>query len=112
MTIQEVILIGGMALVTFGIRYSMFAVAGRMTFPARLEKSLRYVPPAVLTAIIVPAVLIPTGDEVMVSYTNPYLVAALIAFAVGWFSKNLLLTIVLGMIAFWGWQWFLMSWLM
>ena len=46
-----------------------------MTFPARLEKSLRYVPPAVLTAIIVPAVLIPSGDEMVISYTNPYLVA-------------------------------------
>jgi branched-subunit amino acid transport protein len=111
MTIQEVFLIGGMMLVTFSIRYSMFVVAGRMTFPARLEKSLRYVPPAVLTAIIVPAVLIPSGNEVVVSYTNPYLVAALIACAAGWFSKNLLLTIVLGMIAFWIWQWMLISWL-
>ncbi len=112
MTMQEVILIGGMMLVTFSIRYSMFVVAGRMTFPARLEKSLRYVPPAVLTAIIVPAVLIPSGDEMVISYTNPYLVAALFAFAVGWVSKNLLLTIVLGMIAFWVWQWTLTSWLM
>ena len=112
MTMQEVFLIGGMMLVTFSIRYSMFVVAGRMTFPARLERSLRYVPPAVLTAIIVPAVLIPSGDNMVVSYTNPYLVAALVAFAVGWFSKNLLLTIVLGMIAFWIWQWVLTSWLM
>lgn len=111
MTMQEVILIGGMMLVTFSIRYSMFVVAGRMTFPARLEKSLRYVPPAVLTAIIVPAVLIPSGDKIVVSYTNPYLVAALFAFVMGWFSKNLLLTIVLGMIAFWTWQWVLIIWL-
>ncbi|MEJ2750979.1 MAG: AzlD domain-containing protein [Anaerolineae bacterium] len=111
MTMQEVILIGGMMLVTFSIRYSMFVVAGRMTFPARLENALRYVPPAVLTAIIVPAVLIPSGDAIVVSYTTPYLVAALIACAVGWFSKNLLLTIVLGMIAFWVWQWILLSWL-
>lgn len=111
MTLNEVILIGGMMVVTFGIRYSMFVVAGRMTFPARLENSLRYVPPAVLTAIIVPAVLIPSGNEIVMSYTNPYLVAALFAFGVGWFSKNLLLTIVLGMIAFWAWQWILMGWL-
>ena len=111
MTMNEIILIGGMMLVTFSIRYSMFVVAGRMTFPARLEKSLRYVPPAVLTAIIVPAVLIPSGDDIVASYSNPYLVAALFAFGVGWVSKNLLLTIVLGMIAFWVWQWVLISWL-
>ena len=112
MTVNEVILIGGMALVTFGIRYSMFVVAGRVTFPDRLVSALRYVPPAVLTAITVPAVLIsPSSGNIALSYTNPYLVAALFAFGVGWFSKNLLLTIVLGMMAFWAWQWVLAVWL-
>jgi len=106
---NELFLIGGMALVTFGIRYSMFAVAGRVEFPARLINALRYVPPAVLTALIVPAVLIPNGAGVQISYTNPYLVGAFVAFGVGWFSRNLLLTIVMGMLAFWGWQWFLFS---
>ena len=107
----EVYLIGGMALVTFAIRYSMFAVAGRVEFPERLVDALRYVPPAVLTAIIVPAILIPTGQGLNLSYTNVYLMGGLFAAAVGWFSKNLLLTIVLGMLAFWGWQWILATWL-
>jgi branched-subunit amino acid transport protein len=112
MTMNEIILIGGMALVTFTIRYSMFAVVGRIEFPDRLVRALRYVPPAVLTAIIVPSVLIPSsGDEIVLSYTNPYLIAALFAFGVGWWSKNLLLTIILGMIGFWAWQWVLMMWL-
>lgn len=108
---REVYLIGGMALVTFTIRYSMFALAGRVEFPDWLVSSLRYVPPAVLTAIIVPAVLIPTGDTLNFSYTNAYLVGALVAFGVGWFSKNLLLTILFGMLVFWGWQWILAAWL-
>lgn len=101
---NEVILIAGMLLVTFGIRYSMFAVAGRYTFPQPLINALRYVPPAVLTAITVPAVLLPNGQTIEVSYTNPYLVGALAAFGVGWFSKNLLLTIVVGMAVFLVWQ--------
>jgi branched-subunit amino acid transport protein len=104
---NELFLITGMALVTFAIRYSMFLVAGRVEFPAKLVKALRYVPPAVLTAIIVPAVLIPTGEGVNFSYTNAYLVGGLVAFGISWFSQNLLLTIVLGMAAFWGWQWIL-----
>jgi len=104
---DELLLIAGMALVTFVIRYSMFAVAGRIEFPTRLVNKLRYVPPAVLTAIIVPAVLIPTGNGLHLSYTNAYLVGAIVAFGVGWFSKNLLLTIVVGMAAFLSWQWFL-----
>jgi branched-subunit amino acid transport protein len=101
---NEVYLIAGMALVTFAIRYSMFLVAGRFEFPAGLVNALRYVPPAVLTAIILPAVLIPTGEGINLSYTNAYLVGALAAFGISWFSQNLLLTIVLGMAAFWGWQ--------
>ncbi|MBI1877853.1 MAG: AzlD domain-containing protein [Chloroflexi bacterium] len=104
---KELFLITGMALVTFAIRYSMFLVAGRVEFPARLVSALRYVPPAVLTAIIVPAVLIPADTGVNLSYTNAYLVGTLVAFGISWFSQNLLLTIVLGMAAFWGWQWLL-----
>ena len=101
----ELYLIGGMAVVTFVIRYSMFAVAGRFEFPTRLNEALRYVPPAVLTAIIVPAVLMPNGESIEVSWTNAYLVGAIVAAVVGWTSKNLLLTITVGMAVFLGWQW-------
>ncbi|GIK43253.1 MAG: branched-chain amino acid ABC transporter [Chloroflexota bacterium] len=104
---QEIYLIAGMMIVTFAIRYSMFLVAGRFEFPAQLVNALRYVPPAVLTAIIVPAVLIPTGEGLHLSYTNAYLVGAVAALGISWFSQNLLLTILLGMGAFWGWQWVL-----
>ena len=104
---EEVYLLLGMTVVTFGIRYSMFILAGRIEFPPQMINALRYVPPAVLTAITVPAVLIPNGNTVEFSYTNPYLVGALVAAAVGWFSNNLLLTILAGMVAFWAWQWFL-----
>lgn len=108
---SELYLIAGMALVTFAVRYSFFTAAGQIDFPDRLVTALRYVPPAVLTAIIVPAILMPAGNDILLSYTNPYLVAGLIAFAVGWFSRNLLLTILLGMMAFWGWPWILAAWL-
>jgi branched-subunit amino acid transport protein len=105
--LNEFYLIAGMAVVTFGIRYSMFVIAERFEFPAKLENTLRFVPPAVLTAIIVPTVLIPNGETIELSYTNPYLVGALVAFGIGWIKRNLLLTIVSGMLAFWGWQWLL-----
>ena len=101
---NEIYMIAGMIFVTFVIRYSMFALAGHIEFPPRLVNALRYVPPAVLTAIIVPAVLIPNRNDIHLGYTNPYLVGALIAFGVGWFGKNMLLTIIIGMLAFWGWR--------
>ena len=101
---NEYYLIAGMAVITFSIRYPMFALAGRLEFPARLVNALRFVPPAVLTAIIVPAILIPNGTQVNVSLSNPYLIGALVAFGTGWFSRSLLLTIIAGMAAFWGWH--------
>lgn len=104
---SELYLIAGMALVTFAIRYSMFLVAGRIEFPSGWVSALRYVPPAVLTAIIAPSVLIPRGEGIDLSYTNAYLIGALVAIGVSWLSKNLLLIILLGMLAFWGWQWLL-----
>lgn len=100
---NEVVLIAGMALVTFMIRYPLLALVGRVTLPETLVRALRYVPVAVLTAIIVPAMLLPQ-NEVDFSYTNAYLVAGLVAAAIAWKTKNLLLTIVLGMAFFLLWR--------
>ena len=100
---QELYLIGGMMFVTFLIRYLPLAVSGRIQLTPRLIQALQFVPPAILTAIVVPAVLIST-DKILISYTNARLIGAIAAIAVGWFTQNLLLTIVVGMLAFFGWQ--------
>lgn len=104
---NELFLLGGMAFVTFMVRYAAYAISERLEFPQQLVRFLRYVPPAILTAIVVPAVLIPTGTSVDLSYTNARLVGAVVTLCFGWFSQNLLLTIVLGMSSFLGWQWIL-----
>ncbi|MCK5837189.1 MAG: AzlD domain-containing protein [Desulfobacula sp.] len=98
-------MVAGMALVTFGIRYIMFPISGRFQFPELFRQGLRYVPPVVLTAIIVPAVLMPDGETLNLNLTNPYLIGALAACAIGGLFKNLLLTIVVSMVIFMGWQW-------
>jgi branched-subunit amino acid transport protein len=100
---SEWLLIGGMALVTFGIRYPVLAMSGRFQLPPRLLQALTYVPPAVLTAIIVPAVLVESGD-LWVSWQNPRLIGAIAALAIGFWRQNLLLTILVGMAAFLLWQ--------
>lgn len=99
---RELYLIVGMMIVTFLIRYLPLAVSGRIQLTPRLVQALQFVPPAILTAIVVPAVLI--SDEISLSYTNARLIGAIAAIAVGWFTQNLLLTIVVGMLAFFGWQ--------
>ncbi|WP_372742329.1 AzlD domain-containing protein [Neptunomonas sp.] len=96
---NEALLIAGMFIVTFSVRYVLFAVAGRVHFPAWLSTGLGFVPPAVLTAIIVPAVLMPQG-QLWVSPTNPWLLASLIAVITAFIRKDLLTTIVVGMLAF------------
>ena len=98
---DEVILVLGMAMVTFGVRYPLLALAGRIQFPPPLVRALKYVPPAVLTAIIVPSVFLP-DDSLRLAPTSPYLIGGAVATLISWRTKNLLLTIVLGMAAFWG----------
>lgn len=99
MTASEFFLIAGMAAVTFGIRFFLFALADRIRMAPWLEASLRFIPPAVLTAIVLPAVLLPKGDWDL-SASNPYLVSAGVAAAAGVVTRNLLATIAIGLGAF------------
>ncbi|HUX42180.1 MAG TPA: AzlD domain-containing protein [Rectinemataceae bacterium] len=101
---NEFLLIGGMAAITFLVRYAMFATAGRVEIPPFVSRALRYVPPAVLSAIIVPAVLLPGGKDLELSLGSPQLVGALVALIVGRLSGNILAVIVSGMGVFWLWQ--------
>jgi branched-subunit amino acid transport protein len=96
----EVWLIVGMALVTFACRDPIMALVSRVRLPPPLLAALRFVPPAVLTAIIVPAVMAPAGRLVL-GVQNPALVAALVCGWVAWRWKNLLLTIGVGMVVWW-----------
>ncbi|MEN9222523.1 MAG: AzlD domain-containing protein [Thermostichus sp. BF3_bins_97] len=96
---EEWLLILGMALITFTIRYLPLALGEQMELPPALVKALRYVPPTVLTAIVVPEVLIP-GGEWDPAATWPRWLGALVALGISWRTQNLLLTILLGMAVF------------
>ena len=101
---NEVLLIGGMALVTFAVRYPVLALLGKIPLPKPIFRALRFVPPAVLTAIVLPALLLSPQNQLDVGLTNTHLVAGLIAVLIAWRTRNLLLTILLGMLALWVWQ--------
>jgi branched chain amino acid efflux pump len=104
---ETVYLITGMFFVTFSIRYGLLPLSGRIRFSPGVQRALSYVPPAVLTAIIVPMALIPDGQTLQVSIANPYLVGTVFTVLIGWFSKNLMVTIVSGMAVFGMCQWVL-----
>ena len=47
----------GMGAITYAIRLSFILLWGKITLPPALQRSLRFVPPAVLSAIIFPEIL-------------------------------------------------------
>lgn len=90
----------GMGLVTYAIRAAPLLALDRLPMPPRLRQALRFTPPAVLSAIILPEMVWP-GGRFDLSLANDRLLAGLLAIAIAAFSKNVLLTIALGMLALW-----------
>jgi branched-subunit amino acid transport protein len=95
MNIWLVMLLGG--LITFGMRLSLIYLFGRFQIPETLRKALHYVPPAVLSALIFPALFLREG-ALYLSFENTRLLAGLAAIVVAWFSRNTLVTIIAGMV--------------
>jgi len=95
-TVEQIALIAGMMVVTFGVRYSVLAMSGRIAMSKRVEQALRFVPVAVLTALCTPILFKPEGSW-LVSMENSHLVAGAVAMMISALSRHLLLTIVLGM---------------
>ncbi|MEL6353727.1 MAG: AzlD domain-containing protein [Cyanobacteria bacterium J06627_28] len=100
---NEAFLILGMMLATFSVRYIMFGASRYIKLSPALLNALRYVPPVVLSAIVVPEVLLSNG-ELSVGLMNARLVGAIAAIIISYSTRNLLLTIVVGMTVFFGWQ--------
>ncbi|MCB9421877.1 MAG: AzlD domain-containing protein [Ardenticatenaceae bacterium] len=90
----------GMGIITYGIRLSMIVLLEKVEIPTKLKQALRFVPPAVLSAIIFPELLQP-GGQLDVSLGNDRLLAGLLAMIVAWRTKNVLWTIAIGMAALW-----------
>ena len=89
-----------MGIVTYAIRLSLIVLIGRVDVPPLVQKALRFVPPAVLSAIIFPELLRP-GGTFDLSFGNVRLLAGVLAAGVAWRTKNVLLTIGVGMVALW-----------
>jgi len=85
---------------TFLTRLSFIALSGRWDAPPLFRSALRFVPVAILTAIIVPELVMHTGT-LDLSLSNTRLLAGIIAILVAWRTRNTVLTIVIGMAAFW-----------
>jgi branched-subunit amino acid transport protein len=96
MSLWLVILVSG--LLTFAIRLSFILLLDRIKVPDWFRRGLRFVPVAVLSAIILPQ-LATLNAALDLSLRNPQLYAGALAILVAWRTKNVLLTIVMGMAA-------------
>lgn len=99
-----VVLILGMAAITWVIRAAVFVLGDRLVFPPLLRTALSFVPVTVLTAIIVPMAVSPHGAGAELTWRNPQLVGALAAIGVSASTRRPLLTIAVGLAVFFIWQ--------
>ena len=94
------VILGGMA-VTYATRLSFLVIVPHDRLPQLARRALRFVPPAVLAAIILPELIRP-GGTLDLSLGNDRWIAGIVAALVAWRFKNTWLTIGAGMIALWG----------
>lgn len=96
MNLWLVLIAGG--LLTYGIRLSFIAMVSQTRMPKWMRSSLRFVPPAVLSALVFPELLLHSGSFDL-SMSNSRLIAGVLASIVAWRTRHALLTIVVGMVA-------------
>jgi branched-subunit amino acid transport protein len=92
------LILAGMALVTYLLRASFLLLPAGVQTPPLLRRALRYVPPAVLTAIWAPELFL-SAQVLDLSPGNERLLAGAVAIAVAWRWRMTSVTIVAGLLA-------------
>lgn len=98
------LLICAIGVATYATRLSFVTLVGKREMPAFILRMLRFVPMAVLSAIIWPQLFL-TNNVPDLSFANPRWIAGILAGIIAWRTRNVLLTIVVGMVALWIMQW-------
>ena len=81
---------------SYALRASFLAAARRLVdLPPLAERVLRQIPPAVLAALVLPALVRPEGE---LDLWQPQLLAGVVAALVSWRTRNVGLTLVVGMV--------------
>ena len=96
-----IVLIGA---ATFAFRFSFIALQERLRTPSWFQRMLRYVPVAVLPALIAPQLLY-LNQQFSLSLTNLRLLAGIVAIGIALRTKNAVFTIGLGLVTLWILQW-------
>tara|TARA_B100001057_G_scaffold389805_1_gene397636 strand:- start:294 stop:608 length:315 start_codon:yes stop_codon:yes gene_type:complete len=97
MTWLSIIIAG---ILTYLTRMTMIALINRDLLGDRIKAVLEYVPSAVFPAIIFPSVFLNDYGN-FVEMNDPKIFAAIIAIIIGYFSKNVIATILTGLVSYW-----------
>ena len=97
MTWLSIIIAG---ILTYFTRMTMIALVSRDMLGDRIKAVLAYVPSAVFPAIIFPAIFINDYGS-FIEMNDPKIFAAIVAIVVGYFSRNVIATILSGLISYW-----------
>lgn len=92
--------IGVLALSTIITRASFLLAGHRVKLSGRVEAMLRYAPGCALAAIVAPDLVLGAGGAVQLSLANLKLVAGVAAIGFYMLRRNMLETIVFGMLSF------------
>jgi branched-subunit amino acid transport protein len=98
------IIIACASAITFFMRASFIVFADPHKFPHFFRQALKFVPPAVLAAIVAPGMLMVDG-VVALSLTNERLIASLVAIVATIFVRSAMAAIAVGMGTLWLLQW-------
>ena len=79
---------------TYAMRAAFLVFAHRLTdVPPNVQRLLRQIPPAALASIVVPALMRPEGH---LDLAQPRFVAGVLAALVAWRTRNIALTLAVG----------------
>tara|TARA_Y100000768_G_scaffold345347_1_gene292226 strand:+ start:1093 stop:1404 length:312 start_codon:yes stop_codon:yes gene_type:complete len=92
------ILVSG--IVTYFSRMAMIALIDRDMLGSKVKEVLNYVPAAVFPAIIFPGIFF-NDIGLMVEISDPKIYGAIIALVVGFYSRNVIATILSGLLSYW-----------
>ena len=87
-------------IVTYFSRMAMVSLIDRDMLSSKVKEVLNYVPAAVFPAIIFPGVFF-NDFGLLVDITDPKIYGAIIALVVGFYSRNVIATIVSGLLSYW-----------
>ena len=97
MTLISIIFAG---VLTYFTRMTMIALINRDMLGDKIKAVLEYVPSAVFPAIIFPGIFI-NDYGAFIELNDPKIFGAIVAILVGYFSRNVIATIISGLFSYW-----------